>query len=71
MKHIDKNTLLSIIIAGMALATAWAIRGQFGHEQGAAWAGGIGALSILLLAKREDWPSKQPLPEPWVGVLEE
>ncbi|AEL25803.1 hypothetical protein [Cyclobacterium marinum] len=58
MKHIDKNTLLSIIIAGMALATAWAIRGQFGHEQGAAWAGGIGALSILLLAKREDWYNK-------------
>ncbi|MDO6438797.1 hypothetical protein Q4534_15340 [Cyclobacterium sp. 1_MG-2023] len=58
MKHLDKNTILSIIIAGMALATAWAIRGQFGHEQGAAWAGGIGALSILLLAKREDWYNK-------------
>lgn len=42
----------------MALATAWAIRGQFGHEQGAAWAGGIGSLSIILLAKREDWYNK-------------
>lgn len=58
MKHLNNNTILSIVIAGMALATAWAIRGQFGHEQGAAWAGGIGALSVLLLAKREDWYNK-------------
>jgi hypothetical protein len=58
MKHLDKSSIISIIIAGMALATAWAIRGQFGHEQGAAWAGGIGSLSIILLAKREDWYNK-------------
>ncbi|WP_159474693.1 hypothetical protein [Dyadobacter sp. 3J3] len=44
-----------IVIAAMSLATAWAIRGQFGHEQGAAWAGSFGALSIVLLAKRNDW----------------
>jgi len=48
----------ALIIAGMSLATAWAIRGQFGHEQGAAWAGGIGGLSIILLAKRKDWYGK-------------
>ncbi len=47
-----------MLIAGMSLATAWAIRGQFGHEQGAAWAGGIGGLSIILLAKRHDWYAK-------------
>ena len=58
MKHLDKNSIISIILAGMALATAWAIRGQFGHEQGAAWAGGIGCLSILLLAKKENWYNK-------------
>jgi len=46
------------VIAGMALGTAWAIRGQFGHEQGAAWAGAIGGLVILLIAKREDWYQK-------------
>lgn len=52
----DNRKLVSaVILAGMTLATAWAIRGQFGHEQGAAWAGGIGGLGILLLAKREDW----------------
>jgi hypothetical protein len=58
MKHLTKETLLSMIIVGMSLATAWAIRGQFGHEQGAAWAGGIGSLSIILLAKRPDWYTK-------------
>ena len=47
-----------MLLAGMALGTAWAIRGQFGHEQGAAWAGAIGSLSVLILAKRKDWISK-------------
>ncbi len=42
----------------MTLGTTWAIRGQFGHEQGAAWAGAVGAISIILIAKRADWYSK-------------
>src|SRR5690606_40989642 len=54
----NRKLLYALIIAGMSLATAWAIRGQFGHEQGAAWAGGIGGLSIILLAKRPDWNVK-------------
>lgn len=55
---LPKRTLPSLILVGMTLGTAWAIRGQFGHEQGAAWAGGIGALAILVLANREDWYAK-------------
>jgi len=54
----NKQFLFSLIIAGLSLGTAWAIRGQFGHVQGAAWAGGIGALIIVLLAKRKDWYAK-------------
>ncbi|MDQ6478964.1 hypothetical protein [Dyadobacter sp. LHD-138] len=54
----NKHLLPTLLIAGMSLGTAWAIRGQFGHEQGAAWAGGIGALGIVLLAKRKDWYAK-------------
>lgn len=54
----NKNLLLNLIIVGMTLGTTWAIRGQFGHEQGAAWAGAIGAICIILIAKREDWYSK-------------
>jgi len=45
----------------MAFGTAWAIRGQFGHEQGAAWAAGIGALALVLVAQRKDWYSKMLL----------
>ncbi|MCE7058486.1 hypothetical protein [Dyadobacter sp. CY343] len=49
---------LSLLIAGMSFGTAWAVRGQFGHEQGAAWAGAIGGLAIVLLSKRQDWYAK-------------
>ena len=54
----NRQFLYALLIAGMSLGTAWAARGQFGHTQGAAWAGGIGALSIVLLAKRADWYTK-------------
>ncbi|MEQ8551877.1 MAG: hypothetical protein RIC06_13105 [Cyclobacteriaceae bacterium] len=54
----NKQLLLNLIIVGMTLGTNWAIRGQFGHEQGAAWAGAVGAICILLLSGRSDWYSK-------------
>ncbi len=54
----NQRSWLAMIVVGMSLATAWAIRGQFGHEQGAAWAGGIGGLAVVLLAKRADWYAK-------------
>ena len=54
----NKQLFYNLIIVGMTLGTAWAIRGQFGHEQGAAWSGALGALCILLISKREDWNSK-------------
>ncbi|MEM9144259.1 MAG: hypothetical protein AAGA86_14815 [Bacteroidota bacterium] len=50
-----------ILIVAMSLATAWAIRGQFGHEQGAAWAGAIGAIALVIVANRKDWYAKMPL----------
>jgi len=52
------QTLLSCVIVAMALGTSWAVRGKFGHEQGAAWAGAIGALALLLVANRSDWYDK-------------
>ncbi|MCE6992274.1 hypothetical protein [Dyadobacter sp. CY323] len=54
----NRQLLYILLISGMSLGTAWAIRGQFGHEQGAAWAGGIGGLCIVLLSKRPDWYAK-------------
>jgi hypothetical protein len=56
-----KKQWISILIVGLTFGTAWAIRGQFGHEQGAAWAGGIGALSMVLVSRRKDWYTKMLL----------
>ncbi|MGV8096616.1 MAG: hypothetical protein AB2L24_32570 [Mangrovibacterium sp.] len=53
-----KKHWINQLIVGMTLGTAWAVRGQFGHEQGAAWAGGIGALALVLVSGRKDWYSK-------------
>ena len=52
---------ISMLIVAMSLATAWAIRGQFGHEQGAAWAGAIGGLAIVMVSNRKDWYNKMVL----------
>ncbi len=54
----NKNLILNLVIVGMTLGTSWAIRGQFGHEQGAAWAGAIGAICIIFISGRQDWYNK-------------
>jgi hypothetical protein len=48
------------ITVALVLGTAWAIRGQFGHEYGAAWAGAIGMLSVIVLSGRQDWYARLP-----------
>lgn len=55
---INRKIFLSVLAVALALATAWAIRGRFGHEQGAAWAGAIGALCLVLVSRRRDWYRK-------------
>ncbi|MBC6998922.1 hypothetical protein [Cytophaga sp. FL35] len=55
------NNLLRILFVALCLATAWAIRGQFGHEQGAAWAGAIGGTALVIASGREDWYQKMLL----------
>lgn len=39
----------------MTFGSAWAIRGRFGHEYGAAWAASIGVLALILSSGRKDW----------------
>lgn len=56
-----KKQWISILIVAMSLATAWAIRGQFGHEQGAAWAGAVGGLALVMVSQRTDWYKKMML----------
>lgn len=53
-----KELFASILIVAMTLGTAWAVRGHFGHEQGAAWAGAIGALALILASRRKEWYKK-------------
>ncbi len=54
------NKYLAILIVMLSLGTAWAIRGSFGHEYGAAWAGSIGVLALLLVSGRKDWIKNWP-----------
>ncbi len=56
-----KKQGIGILIVAMSLGTAWAIRGQFGHEQGAAWAGAIGGLALVMVSQRKDWYDKMVL----------
>jgi len=54
----NKQLILPILLVGIALGTAWAIRGQFGHEPGAAMAGIIGGAALLIAAGRKEWYAK-------------
>ncbi len=58
---IPKTFAINLLTVALSLATAWAIRGQFGHEQGAAWAGAIGGLALVVVSKRKDWYAKMVL----------
>lgn len=55
-----KNKRLAILMVMLTLGTAWAIRGRFGHEYGAAWAGALGVLSLVLASGRKDWIRNWP-----------
>lgn len=45
----------------LAFGTAWAVRGQFGHEYGATWAAAVGILVLLAVCNREDWFERLPV----------
>lgn len=46
---------------GLAFGTAWAARGQIGHEYGATWAAAIGILTAIAISGREDWYRRLPV----------
>jgi hypothetical protein len=52
---------LIMLITGLTLGLGWAIRGHFGHWWGASWAGGMGALALLLAVGRNDWIKRAPV----------
>ncbi len=51
----------AFLIVALIMGLGWAIRGHFGHEQGAAWAGAMGALAILVVTRRKDWVQRMPV----------
>ena len=44
-----------VLLCGLSLCVGWGIRGNFGHEYGAAIPGALAAMAIVLLSGREDW----------------
>ncbi|SOD92559.1 hypothetical protein SAMN06269250_4040 [Spirosoma fluviale] len=44
-----------MLLSGLALSIGWGIRGNFGHEYGAAFAGCLAAIVVPLLSGRADW----------------
>lgn len=51
----DLDMARLILLTALSMAVGWRIRGQFGHEVGAAIAGALGAMAIALLSGRADW----------------
>lgn len=48
-------TLYLILLTGLSMSIGWGVRGQFGHEYGAALAGALGGMAIALASGRDDW----------------
>jgi len=44
-----------VLLCGLSLCVGWGIRGNFGHEYGAALPGALAAMALVLLSGREDW----------------
>src|SRR5690625_4620601 len=68
MIHNKNQKWLSILVVMMTLGASWAIRGRFGHEYGAAWAGSIGVMALVLISGRKDW-LKNWLPIAAIGAI--
>jgi hypothetical protein len=44
-----------LLLTGLSVSIGWGVRGQFGHEYGAALAGALGGMVVALLSGRDDW----------------
>jgi hypothetical protein len=42
-------------MTALSVSIGWGVRGQFGHEYGAALAGALGGMTVCLLSGRQDW----------------
>jgi len=44
-----------VLLTGLSMSVGWGVRGQFGHEYGAALAGALGGMAVALISGRDDW----------------
>jgi len=47
-----------VLLGGLSLSLGWGIRGNFGHEYGAAIPGALAAMAVVLISGRADWWSR-------------
>ena len=52
---ISVNRWRTLVFAGLSLSIGWGIRGNFGHEWGAALPGALAAMAAVLMSDRQDW----------------
>ena len=50
-----------MFLTAISMSLGWRIRGQFGHEIGAAMAGALAGLAIVLAGGREHWRRRAPI----------
>lgn len=48
------------VLCALSMSLGWRVRGQFGHEIGAALPGALGAIALTLGAGRADWLARLP-----------
>lgn len=57
---LSKNNISTLIIVSLSLGLAWAIRGSFGHEWGASWAGAMGTFALIVAIGKKEWLKNAP-----------
>ncbi len=45
----------TLLFVGLSLSIGWGIRGNYGHQWGAALPGALAAMAAVLISKRDDW----------------
>ena len=62
------SKVVAIVFVSLTLGLGWAIRGHFGHEWGAAWAGVMAGLAVVAVSRRGDWIARTPVLGALAGV---
>ena len=62
------SKIFTYFFVALMMGLAWAVRGTFGHDYGSAWAGAIGGLAVILVAKRYDWNKRMAIIASLCGI---